>query len=217
MKINQVEQLVGITQKNIRFYEEQGLLSPGRNRENGYRDYTEEDVKKLEQIKLFRKLGLPLEEIRLMQTGKSTVADSMKRHLVTLERERQNVSHSIKLCEMMKGKEGLLSDLDTHSLLLQMEEMEKEGTFFRDIKKRDVRQKRYMGALIASAAMVILMAGVILLMVWAFRTDPEEAPPLPVMAIIVAVPAVVIIGVLLSLIQRIGEIKKGEADDARKF
>ena len=74
-----------------------------------------------------------------------------------------------------------------------------------------------MGALIASAAMVILMAGVILLMVWAFRTDPEEAPPLPVMAIIVAVPAVVIIGVLLSLIQRIGEIKKGEADDARKF
>lgn len=217
MKINQVEQLVGITKKNIRFYEEQGLLSPGRNRENGYRDYTEEDVKKLEQIKLFRKLGLPLEEIRLMQTGKSTVADSMKRHLVTLERERQNVSHSIKLCEMMKGKEGLLSDLDTHSLLLQMEEMEKGGTFFRDIGKRDVRQKRYIGAVIASAAMVIIMAGVILLLIWAFKTDPEEAPPLPVMVIIVAVPAVVIIGVLLSLIQRIGEIKRGEADDARKF
>ena len=38
MKINQVEQLVGITKKNIRFYEEQGLLSPGRNRENGYND-----------------------------------------------------------------------------------------------------------------------------------------------------------------------------------
>ena len=217
MKINQVEQLVGITKKNIRFYEEQSLLSPGRNRENGYRDYTEEDVKKLEQIKLFRKLGLPLEEIRRMQAGESTVADSMKRHLVTLEREQQNISHSIRLCSMMKEKEGLLSDLDTHSLLSQMEEMEKEGTFFRDIKKRDVRQKRYMGALIASAAMVILMAGVILLMVWAFRTDPEEAPPLPVMAIIVAVPAVVMIGVLLSLIQRIGEIKKGEADDARKF
>ena len=69
MKINQVEQLVGITKKNIRFYEEQGLLSPGRNRENGYRDYTEEDVKKLEQIKLLRKLGLPLEEIRMMQAG----------------------------------------------------------------------------------------------------------------------------------------------------
>ena len=65
--------------------------------------------------------------------------------------------------------------------------------------------------------MVTLMAGVILLLVWAFKTDPEEAPPLPVMVIIVAVPAVVIIGVLLSLIQRIYEIKRGEEDDARKF
>ena len=89
--------------------------------------------------------------------------------------------------------------------------------FFSDIGKRDVRQKRYIGAVIASAAMVIIMAGVILLLIWAFKTDPEEAPPLPVMVIIVAVPAVVIIGVLLSLIQRIGEIKRGEADDARKF
>ena len=33
MKINQVEQLVGITKKNIRFYEKEGLLSPERNSE----------------------------------------------------------------------------------------------------------------------------------------------------------------------------------------
>ncbi|MCI8839831.1 MAG: MerR family transcriptional regulator [Oscillospiraceae bacterium] len=39
MKINQVEQLVGITKGNIRFYEKEGLLTPGRNNENGYRDY----------------------------------------------------------------------------------------------------------------------------------------------------------------------------------
>ena len=217
MKINQVEQLVGITKKNIRFYEEQGLLSPGRNRENGYRDYSDEDVRKLEQIKLLRKLGLPLEEIRMMQASKSTVADSMKRHLVTLEREEQNVKHSIKLCELLKGQEGLLSDLDTHELLAQMDEMEKSGASFRDIENRDVRQKRYIGAFIASAAMIIFMVGLIALMVWGFKAEPEGAPPLPVLALIVALPVTVIIGVLMSLIQRIGEIKKGEVDDARKF
>mgnify|MGYP002508345585 CR=1 FL=1 len=32
MKINEVETQVGITKKNIRFYEEQGLLSPRRGR-----------------------------------------------------------------------------------------------------------------------------------------------------------------------------------------
>ena len=62
MKINEVEALVGITKKNIRFYEEQGLLSPRRNSENGYRDYGQEEVDTLRQIKLLRKLGVPLEE-----------------------------------------------------------------------------------------------------------------------------------------------------------
>ena len=56
MKINEVEALVGITKKNIRFYEEQGLLSPRRNSENGYRDYGQEEVDTLRQIKLLRKI-----------------------------------------------------------------------------------------------------------------------------------------------------------------
>lgn len=30
MKINQVAELTGITSKNIRFYEDQGLITPGR-------------------------------------------------------------------------------------------------------------------------------------------------------------------------------------------
>ena len=30
MKINEVEQLVGVTKRNIRFYEKEGLLNPGR-------------------------------------------------------------------------------------------------------------------------------------------------------------------------------------------
>ena len=43
MKIKQVEELVGITRKNIRFYEEQGLLNVARA-ENGYREYHQADV-----------------------------------------------------------------------------------------------------------------------------------------------------------------------------
>lgn len=69
MRINEVERLVGITKRNIRFYEKEGLLSPGRSSENGYRDYSEADVETLKQVKLFRKLNLPLEEIRRLQAG----------------------------------------------------------------------------------------------------------------------------------------------------
>ena len=73
LKINEVEALVGITRKNIRFYEAEGLLSPRRNSQNGYRDYGNAEVEALRRIKLLRKLGVPLEEIRQMQQGVHTV------------------------------------------------------------------------------------------------------------------------------------------------
>ena len=91
LKINEVEALVGITKKNIRFYEEKGLLCPVRNSDNGYRDYGEEEVAVLRRIKLMRKLGVPIDEIRRMQEGTQTVGDGMRRHLVTLERERRSL------------------------------------------------------------------------------------------------------------------------------
>ena len=46
MKINEVEAAVGVTKKNIRFYEEEGLITPGREPGNGYRSYTQADVER---------------------------------------------------------------------------------------------------------------------------------------------------------------------------
>ena len=47
MKINEVEAAVGVTKKNIRFYEEEGLITPGREPGNGYRSYSQADVERL--------------------------------------------------------------------------------------------------------------------------------------------------------------------------
>lgn len=65
MKIKQVEELVGITRKNIRFYEEQGLLNVERA-ENGYREYHTADIARLQEIKLFRKMDISIEEMRAL-------------------------------------------------------------------------------------------------------------------------------------------------------
>ena len=111
MKINEVEALVGITRKNIRFYESEGLLTPRRNSENGYRDYGEGEVRTLLQIKLMRKLGVSLEEIRRMQSGAHTVGDGMRRHLVTLERDRDNLEQAICLCDGLTNRQERLEDL----------------------------------------------------------------------------------------------------------
>ena len=217
MKINEVEAQVGITKKNIRFYEEQGLLSPRRNSENGYRDYGPEEVAALRQIKLLRKLGVPLEEIRQMQAGSSTVADGMRRHLVTLERERRNLEQSMELCRSMKEREVRLADLDAGALLEEMEELERSGTTFQNKQTGDIKPIRYVAPVVVAVLMTALMGAVIALMLWGFSQEPAGAPPLPLMAVLVAIPVVVILGVLLALVQRVQEIGKGEIDDAKKY
>lgn len=216
MKINEVERLIGITKKNIRFYEEQGLLTPNRNKENGYRDYNEDDIRTLEQIKLLRKLGLPLDEIRMMQAGRSTIADSMRRHLVTLEREKQNLAQSEALCRQLKEEEGTLQNLDAKILLEEMERLEQKGAAFQNKQKYDMRLS-YVAPVLISVLMVLLMAGFMVMMAWTAEFDPDEAPPLAFTVIMMAIPLAVIGGVIYALLQRIGEIKKGEMDDARKY
>lgn len=216
MKINEVEAQVGITKKNIRFYEEQGLLSPRRDSSNGYRDYGEAEVAVLRQIKLMRKLGVPLEEIRRMQAG-GTVADGMRRHLVTLERERKSLEQSIQLCQSLKDREERLDALDAAGLLEEMEKLEQAGTTFRDKQKNDLKPVRYAGAVVMALLTTVLMAAIIALMVWGFAVDPADAPPLALVAVLVAIPGVVILGVLLALFQRIKEIQKGEEDDAKNY
>lgn len=217
MKINEVEAQVGITKKNIRFYEEQGLLSPRRNSENGYRDYGAREVAALRQIKLLRKLGVPLEEIRRMQAGKSTLGDGMRRHLITLEREQRSLEQSIELCRTLKDREERLDALDAGALLEQMEQLEQSGTTFKNKQYGDARPARYATAVMMALLITALMGGLMALMIWGFTIDAEEAPPLPLVVVLVAIPAVVILGVLLALYQRIKEIRKGEEDDAKSY
>lgn len=216
MKINEVEALVGITRKNIRFYEAEGLLTPRRNSENGYRDYGDAEVGTLLQIKLLRKLGVSLEEIRQMQSGAHTVGDGMRRHLVTLERDRDNLDQAIRLCADLTDRQERLCDLDAGSILKEMEVMEQGGATFQNKQRRDVRI-RYVAPVAITAIMVLLMGGIAGLLLWIIALGVEDAPPVLMLLVLALVPLVIIIGVVLALVQRIREIGKGEIDDAKNY
>ena len=62
MNIKEIETKTGLERATIRYYEAEGLLQPQR-RENGYRDYSAEDLATLQRIRFLRQLGLTLEEI----------------------------------------------------------------------------------------------------------------------------------------------------------
>ena len=210
MKINEVEAQVGITKKNIRFYEEQGLLSPKRNSENGYRDYGPAEVEVLRRIKLMRKLGVPLDILLVYPAVR--LADRN-----TLAREQRSLEQSTELCRALRDREERLEALDAAALLEEMEHLEQAGATFRDKQKNDLKPARYAGAVVMALMITALMAALIILMVWSFIRDPDGAPPLPLIAVFAAVPGFIILGVLLALYQRIKEIQRGEADDAEKY
>jgi DNA-binding transcriptional MerR regulator len=215
VKINEVEAQVGITKKNIRFYEEQGLVTPRRNRENGYRDYREEELRTLRQIKLLRKLGLSLEEIRRMQAGELTVSDAMSRHRVMLDREEKSLIHAKALCQAMERLPGKLGELEPDAWLQQMAELEKEGTSFMNVRQRDVTT-RYVGAVCGAGIMVLLMGAVMGLLLWC--TTLEEDPCPLGLAVGLCVPCLAVaVGVIVALLQRIKEIKGGEMDAAGEY
>ena len=216
VKINEVEALAGIAKKNIRFYEEQGLISPRRNPENGYRDYADEDVLVLRRIRLLRKLDVPIDEIRLMLSGSHTVGDGMRRHLISLERQQRNLQQAMELCQELAYQDIPISQLDTESLLTRMETLEQAGTSFHDVAAQDIRT-RYIAPVVVTAVVVTFMTALSGLLLWALTISPEDAPPIWFVLVIIGFFAAVGVGCVAALTQRIREIQKGEIDDAKKY
>ncbi|MFD2307488.1 MerR family transcriptional regulator [Enterococcus termitis] len=65
MKINELSKLTGLKKETIRYYESIGLLTPVRSM-NGYRCYTDQDIKDIRFILKLKLLSMPLNDIKIM-------------------------------------------------------------------------------------------------------------------------------------------------------
>ncbi|MEO9336783.1 Cu(I)-responsive transcriptional regulator [Mesorhizobium sp. SB112] len=63
MNIGDASSRSGLPAKTIRYYEDIGLLKPGRA-ENSYRDYSDADIHRLKFLQRSRSLGFSVEECR---------------------------------------------------------------------------------------------------------------------------------------------------------
>ena len=80
MTSKEMEARSGVPRANIRYYEAEGLLHPARAK-NGYREYSEADLAVLEKIKLLRRLGVSVEELRALGSGGETLTAVLDRRL----------------------------------------------------------------------------------------------------------------------------------------
>ena len=64
MTINEVSKKLNITQDTLRFYEKTGLIGPIRRDKSGYRNYQEEDLRRIEFVKCMRGAELSIDVLR---------------------------------------------------------------------------------------------------------------------------------------------------------
>lgn len=94
MLINEASKITNLTKKAIEYYMEQKLVLPVVL-DNGYRDFSENDVERLKRISVFRKLGLSTEEIKAVladETNNTLQKISVQKELGV---QREQVKKSI--------------------------------------------------------------------------------------------------------------------------
>src|SRR5215468_6873526 len=64
MRIGELTERAGVTQRTVRYYERIGLIPPGEREGHGQHYYTEATVARLRKIDQLKQLGLSLNEIR---------------------------------------------------------------------------------------------------------------------------------------------------------
>lgn len=93
--IGEIAQIVGMTTRTIRYYEEIGLLNSIKRLEGGKRIYTDDDIRRLKFINRLKVLGLSLNDMKelenVYQVSKSNKAallkllDILDKHLKEIE------------------------------------------------------------------------------------------------------------------------------------
>lgn len=89
--VQQLATMAHISVRTLHYYDEIGLLKPSSVAKNGYRQYEQNELVRLQQILFFRELDFPLEEIkRLMDRPNYNVLEALQdqKRMIQLKRKR---------------------------------------------------------------------------------------------------------------------------------
>lgn len=118
MTIKEIEYRANLSRASVRYYEEQGLLSPTRA-PNGYRDYSEDDLTALLKIKLLRELDCSLEDILALQRGTVTLPQLLERQLDALDAQGATLDRAKALCARLREEGVTYAQLEPRRYLDQ--------------------------------------------------------------------------------------------------
>ena len=133
MLINEVCKSTGLTKKAILYYEKEKFITPSKLG-NGYRDYSNEDVKILQEISLYRKLDISVKDIMtiLKSNDKKEILNK-----IVIEKEQKEIRIKIDKIYLERLIEGDLSINEISKLNDEIiQEEKKSGEFIKRELKR---------------------------------------------------------------------------------
>jgi DNA-binding transcriptional MerR regulator len=113
--IKQLARCAGITARTLHYYDEIGLLKPTEVGENGYRYYDKAALLRLQQILLYRKMDLPLQEIKeVLDSPDFEILNALELHRSELQNRMQRLTVLVETVEAtifyLKGKRQMTVD-----------------------------------------------------------------------------------------------------------
>lgn len=137
MRIKELSQITGLTEKTIRFYEEKQLIHPEQTEINGriFRSYTEHDIDQLNLVAGLRKLDFSISDIIVMQEDPKRISEILKSY-----QEKNAVDFEFKTRVMERLKQ---IDYSSVPSIRELEEYLKEIAEDRPLPAADVELQFY--------------------------------------------------------------------------
>lgn len=121
--VKKLSELSGVTPRTLRYYDEIGLLSPRRISSGGYRIYGKAEVDLLQQILLYREMGIGLEKIKCLLTSPD------------FDREQALAEHLEVLCQKKRQIELLIENVSKTITSLKGENRMDDREKFKGLKE----------------------------------------------------------------------------------
>lgn len=174
MLIRDLEVKSGLDRATIRYYEREGLITPERE-ENGYRNYTQENLDHLLKIKLLRQLGMRIERIKSVQQGSADLQAVLSEQIRILEHQIREAQQARLVCLQMQNDRVCYADLDVHHYLnvLQGPQIAPVKKEFRERVYRDYHPFRRLLARWMDYAIISQLIDFLLVAVLRIRPFPD--------------------------------------------
>lgn len=113
--VHQLAELAGVSIRTLHYYDQIGLLEPAIIEENGYRQYDQEQLIKLQQILFFKELEFSLSQIKQMVNAfdfdRGEALKDQKKLLILKHRKIGELIKTIdKTINQMKGGDNMKTD-----------------------------------------------------------------------------------------------------------